>query len=116
LKDDNTFVFVDNLKAFLKTKNPNDYFSYGYNFIVNGGYHSGGPGYVIGNRAMKLIGKELDENDTQSCPSTGTEDMDVANCLRVCLFIDSCDSSTLKNIVYTCMLKECQCDHGYIVR
>ncbi len=88
LKDDNTFVFVDNLKAFLKTKNPDDYFSYGYNFIVNGGYHSGGPGYVIGNRAMKLIGRELDENDTKSCPSTGIEDVDVARCLRVCLFVN----------------------------
>jgi glycoprotein-N-acetylgalactosamine 3-beta-galactosyltransferase len=47
--DDDTFVFVDNLRLFLNDKNPNLPVDYGYDFKVKveGGYHSGGGGYVL---------------------------------------------------------------------
>ena len=42
--DDDTFVFVNNLKSFLKTKNYTSPMTFGYDFkvMVDGGYHSGG--------------------------------------------------------------------------
>ena len=47
--DDDTFVFVDNLKEFLNDKSSNLPVDFGYDFkvIVQGGYHSGGAGYVL---------------------------------------------------------------------
>ncbi len=41
--DDDTFVFVDNLKKFLSDKNTSWPVTYGYDFkvIVQNGYHSG---------------------------------------------------------------------------
>jgi glycoprotein-N-acetylgalactosamine 3-beta-galactosyltransferase len=58
--------------------------SYGYDFqvIVEYGYHSGGGSYVLSKTAMKRIGEKLDES-YKFCPNTGTEDVDVAKCLRM---------------------------------
>jgi hypothetical protein len=41
--DDDTYISVENLKAFLSTKNPEAPVTYGYDFktIVDYGYHSG---------------------------------------------------------------------------
>jgi glycoprotein-N-acetylgalactosamine 3-beta-galactosyltransferase len=82
--DDNTFVLVDNLRSFLKTKNPGDLLSYGYNYRVNveGGYQSGGPGVVFGNKVMRLLGKKLNE-DNNDCSNSGPGNSDVD--LRICL-------------------------------
>ena len=82
--DDDTFIFVDNLKSFLKTKNSSQPVTYGYDFkiIVEGGYHSGGAGYVLSNEALKRIGPKLSPGDT-FCPNKGIEDVDVAKCLRL---------------------------------
>ncbi len=82
--DDDTFVFTDNLKLFLRTKNSSDLQSYGYiiknNVHVIGGYQAGGSGYLFGNRAMKLLGKALEENKPAACPNSGIEDVDVRKC------------------------------------
>jgi hypothetical protein len=47
--DDDTFIFVDNLKKFLSEKNSSMPITYGYNFkvIVPNGYHSGGKLIII---------------------------------------------------------------------
>jgi hypothetical protein len=81
--DDDTFVFVDNMRQFLADKDPKQAVTYGYNFkvIVENGYHSGGAGYLLSNEALQRIGKKLSA-DKASCSSTGTEDVDVARCLR----------------------------------
>lgn len=52
--DDDTFVFVDNLRLFLSDKNSSLPVDYGYDFkiIVPGGYHSGGAGYVLSKGIM----------------------------------------------------------------
>ena len=81
--DDDTFIFVDNLKSFLKEKNSSHPVTYGYDFnlFVDKGYHSGGAGYVLSHEALNRIGSRLVSNYT-ACPNTGVEDMDIANCLR----------------------------------
>jgi glycoprotein-N-acetylgalactosamine 3-beta-galactosyltransferase len=81
--DDDTFIFVDNLKTFLKTKNSSHPVTYGFDFrtIVDRGYHSGGAGYVLSNEALQRIGLKLTEN-VEYCPNSGTEDVDIAKCLR----------------------------------
>jgi glycoprotein-N-acetylgalactosamine 3-beta-galactosyltransferase len=81
--DDDTFVFVDNLKLFLKTKNASKPVTFGFDFkvIVNRGYHSGGGGYVLSNEALNRLQSKLFENYSY-CPNTGVEDVDVAKCLR----------------------------------
>ena len=42
--DDDTFLFMDNLRDFLKDKDPSNPVTYGYDFGVHvtNGYHSGG--------------------------------------------------------------------------
>jgi glycoprotein-N-acetylgalactosamine 3-beta-galactosyltransferase len=82
--DTDTFIFVDNLRNFLGGENPTAPVTYGYDFkvIVDKGYHSGGGGYVLSNEALKRIGSRLEANLT-SCVNTGTEDVDVAKCLRL---------------------------------
>ena len=82
--DDDTFVFVDNLKKFLKTKNSSKPVTYGYDFktIVDRGYHSGGGGYVLSKEALSRLQAKLYENYT-FCPNTGIEDTDIGRCLRL---------------------------------
>ena len=81
--DDDTFIFVDNLKSFLKTKNSSQPVTYGFDFktIVEHGYHSGGAGYVLSNEAIKRIGAKLVSNYSY-CSNSNIEDVDVASCLR----------------------------------
>jgi glycoprotein-N-acetylgalactosamine 3-beta-galactosyltransferase len=81
--DDDTFIFVNNLRSFLKNKNPTRPVTYGYDFkvYVDFGYHSGGAGYVLSNKALSILGRKLNE-DFNFCSNTGSEDIDVAVCLR----------------------------------
>ena len=81
--DDDTFIFVDNLKKFLKTKNSTNPVTYGYDFknLVERGYHSGGAGYVLSNEALKRFHSKLSEN-YKYCRSSGAEDVQIAKCLR----------------------------------
>ena len=81
--DDDTFVFVDNLKKFLKPKISTKPVTYGYDFrlFVKYGYHSGGGGYVLSNEALKRLHSQLSVNYTY-CPNNGIEDVNVGECLR----------------------------------
>lgn len=82
--DDDTFIFVRNLRKFLADKNSTEPVTYGYNFRVRvpGGYHSGGAGYVLSHEALARIGQELVKGQNRTCNMTGVEDVDVARCLR----------------------------------
>ena len=81
--DDDTFVFVDNLRSFLKEKSPRAPVTYGYDLKnrVEKGYHSGGGGYLLSNEAFNRLGSKLVSNQT-FCQNTGIEDVDIASCLR----------------------------------
>lgn len=81
--DDDTFIFMDHLRLFLKDKNPRDPINFGHNWNaqVEQGYESGGAGYILSNEALKRIGSVLNDNYS-FCQNTGTEDIDVARCLR----------------------------------
>jgi glycoprotein-N-acetylgalactosamine 3-beta-galactosyltransferase len=82
--DDDTFIFVDNLKKFVENKNSSDAVTYGYDvkhLSDNFTYHSGGASYLLSNEALKLIGDSLRKNYTY-CSNTGIEDVDVAKCLN----------------------------------
>ncbi len=74
--DDDSFVFVDNLRWFLHDKNSSEPVTYGYDFrvLVPGGFHSGGGSYLLSKEALKRIGEKLNANYS-SCVNTGTEDV-----------------------------------------
>jgi glycoprotein-N-acetylgalactosamine 3-beta-galactosyltransferase len=81
--DDDTWIFMNNLRKFLSLKNSSRPVTYGYDYKikVENGYHSGGAGYILSNEAMKRLGKKLNE-DYSFCQQTDSEDVDVARCLR----------------------------------
>ena len=70
--DDDTYIFMDNLRKFVSDKNPSSPVTYGYDFkvIVQNGYHSGGGGYLLSNEAFKRLGGMLNK-DYKYCPNTG---------------------------------------------
>jgi hypothetical protein len=81
--DDDSFIFVDNLREFVNDKNSTDPITFGYNFnkFVKHGYHSGGGSYLLSKEAVQRLGSKLDLNYT-SCFNNGIEDANVAMCLR----------------------------------
>jgi hypothetical protein len=72
--DDDTFIFVDNLREFVAQKSPRAPQTFGYDFkvIVDNGYHSGGGGYLLSHESFSRLGAQLFNNYTV-CPNTGTE-------------------------------------------
>ena len=81
--DDDTYIFVDNLRKFLSDKNPYKSVTYGFDIDLDvpGGYHSGGAGYVLSKRSFNLLGNALSKRYS-FCPNSGTEDQDIGYCLR----------------------------------
>ena len=79
--DDDTFVFVDNLRTFLADKNECSPIKYGYNFQILLKWQCGGAGYVMSKESFNRIGSKLIQN-YRFCPNTGIEDKDVSRCLR----------------------------------
>ena len=64
--DDDTYVVVDNLRAFLADRDPGDpvYFGFNYKVIVKQGYMSGGAGYVLSKEAVaRFVEKGLGGRD-----------------------------------------------------
>ena len=81
--DDDTYVFIDNLRKFLSSKNSTKPVTYGYDYKikVDYGFQSGGGGYVMSNVAFNRLGKKLNQNYS-FCEQTDSEDVDTARCLR----------------------------------
>jgi hypothetical protein len=74
---------MENLKAFLRTKNPlnNETFGSDFKKFVYRSYHHGSAGYVLSNTASQRLGYQLVSNYS-FCINTGIEDLDIAKCLR----------------------------------
>ena len=82
--DDDTFIFVDNLRMFLSDKNLHAPVSFGYHYenAKEGEFLSGGAGYVMSREAFTRLGKQLHQN-ASFCPNNGKEDVNTLNCLKL---------------------------------
>lgn len=76
--DDDTYIFMDHLREFLKDKNSTDSITYGFNLKK---FQSGGAGYVMSNQVIHLFGENMVKNES-FCRNEGREDLDFAACLR----------------------------------
>jgi glycoprotein-N-acetylgalactosamine 3-beta-galactosyltransferase len=75
--DDDTFVFMDNLRDYLKDKNKSELVTYGYDLKgpeLNSKYHSGGAGYLMSSAAFDALSSKL-TSQYLFCPNTGVEDI-----------------------------------------
>ncbi|CAF1103691.1 unnamed protein product [Adineta steineri] len=82
--DDDTYLIVENLKAFLSQQNASEPVTFGYNFkvIVPKGYHSGGASYVLSRESLRRF-YEAHKDPTSTClKDGGNEDIEIARCLR----------------------------------
>lgn len=82
--DDDTYIFMNNLRNFLSNKNISSPVTYGYDLKVSVpyGYHSGGAGYVLSKEAFLRFGRKLNSGDKDCYDYVNAEDMDVGFCLR----------------------------------
>lgn len=84
IADDDAYINMENMMLFLKQKNSSAPTTYGHDFriIVEGGYHSGGCGYLLTGEAFRRVGDKLTNNRT-FCQNSGIDDVDLAACLRL---------------------------------
>ncbi|EGD82251.1 hypothetical protein PTSG_02921 [Salpingoeca rosetta] len=66
--DDDSYVMVDNLRSFLDDYDPDRPHFFGRRFLLHRGkkeyemsYHSGGAGYILSRRALKMLGDNADK-------------------------------------------------------
>ncbi|KAK0422922.1 hypothetical protein QR680_007868 [Steinernema hermaphroditum] len=80
--DDDTFIIVENLRAYLSTLDPTKphYIGFRMKPYLKKGYNSGGAGYVLSREAMRIFSEELYENNTL-CPFSDFEDVGIGSCL-----------------------------------
>uniref|UniRef100_A0A8R1IC90 N-acetylgalactosaminide beta-1,3-galactosyltransferase n=1 Tax=Caenorhabditis japonica TaxID=281687 RepID=A0A8R1IC90_CAEJA len=80
--DDDTYVIVENLRAYLSTLNPDEphYLGYQLKPYLKNGYNGGGAGYVLSRAALKIFAEQLYQNSTL-CPDDIYEDVGIARCL-----------------------------------
>lgn len=81
--DDDTYVFMDNLRFYLENLNLGKrLFYYGHKFYLGSfNYNSGGAGYVLSRVVLGKMVKKLTSNYSV-CPNSGVEDMDVGKLLK----------------------------------
>lgn len=85
--DDDTFVIVENLRYFLSQKCPDELKTYGFKYEPRSPerftyeFNSGGAGYLISNKSVRLFAEEYLNNLTFCRDITGAEDADIARCL-----------------------------------
>lgn len=81
--DDDAYINIENIMEFIKLRSSSEPATYGYDFkvFVEGGYHSGGCGYLLTGEAFRRVGHKLVTNRTY-CQNTGIDDVDLAACLR----------------------------------
>ncbi|CAF0774224.1 unnamed protein product [Adineta steineri] len=82
--DDDTYLIVENLKAFLSQQNTSEPVTFGYNFkiIVSKGYHSGGASYVLSRESLRRFYEAHNDLNSTCRKDGGAEDVEIAKCLR----------------------------------
>ena len=80
--DDDTYVFVENLRYFLSSQNASEPVYFGYKFMhhMKQGYNGGGPGYVVSREALRRFAareKGLCDDDL------GCEDIKFGRCMEL---------------------------------
>ena len=80
--DDDTYVFVENLRYFLSYQNASEpvYFGHTYMHAMKQGYNRGGPGYVVSREALRRFAarkKGLCDDDL------GAEDITFGRCMEL---------------------------------
>ncbi|KAK6747993.1 hypothetical protein RB195_000917 [Necator americanus] len=81
--DDDTYVIMENLRAYLATFDPNEPHYIGFRVkrrMPKHGYNAGGSGYAMSRAAMKIFVEEL-FHQKSLCPYHEWEDLAVARCL-----------------------------------
>lgn len=83
LADDDTFVFVDNLFRFVRSRESTHPLTYGYNFrtIIDQGYHSGGAGILFTLESLKRIYHKIASGQCEVQDSYG--DLAIGRCAEV---------------------------------
>jgi len=86
--DDDTYVIMENLKKFLSNKCPNEMTYYGFRYkpyapdSFTHDFNSGGAGYVISNKAVRIFSENYLGNGRFCRNTTGSEDVDIAKCMK----------------------------------
>ncbi|GMR43457.1 hypothetical protein PMAYCL1PPCAC_13652, partial [Pristionchus mayeri] len=80
--DDDTYLIMENLRAYLKTLDPNKPYYIGHRMkpYLEHGYNSGGGGYVLSRKALELY-IERAHNNATICPDDSFEDVGIGKCL-----------------------------------
>lgn len=79
--DDDTYIFMDNLRLFLSSKNRTNPFAYGYKYQAVNGYLSGGAGYLLTNEAITRLINGINGNKINYLLSQ-IEDIDISKMLK----------------------------------
>lgn len=81
--DDNTYVIIENLKYFLSNFSTYEPLYFGHHFVqgIEGGYMSGGAGYVLSKEALKRLAIQ-GHNHVMCRQDGGAEDIEIGKCLH----------------------------------
>jgi glycoprotein-N-acetylgalactosamine 3-beta-galactosyltransferase len=83
--DDDTYVFVENLKHALSAFDPNEPVYLGHHFRphIRQGYNSGGAGYVLSREALRRFGTTGYGQSSAKCTIESTdEDVELGRCME----------------------------------
>ncbi|KAH8291618.1 hypothetical protein KR018_007045 [Drosophila ironensis] len=85
--DDDTYVFVENMRYMLYPYSPSTPIFFGFNYKLlghpksNESYMSGGSGYVLSREALRRFGEGVNEPDKCWQKDTRSEDVEMGKCL-----------------------------------